>query len=101
MGNYERIEIDRALAAAPEGDSLSVKVTSRYGASRWLIATPQQVRAIREILGGELLGVITEALGDAHAYRSDSDDTFTVELRRQYRAVAEAVGLTPNFDTGH
>jgi hypothetical protein len=99
--DYKRAEIDVALAGTPEHHHLTVKIYGDEDASKHLNATPEQVRAIREILGGELLEVLSEALGDAHAYRSDDDDVFTTELRRRYRALAEAVGLKPNFDTGH
>jgi hypothetical protein len=48
--SYERREIDRALRGQPEGELLRLKIMGEQGESRWLLVTPQQVRAIRELI---------------------------------------------------
>lgn len=51
--NYERNEIWRALSRHREDDGpLQVKIRGSKDESRWLNATPAQVRAIADILGG-------------------------------------------------
>jgi hypothetical protein len=97
--SYQRAEIERALFGTPEDSFLRVKVIGDQGESKHLNASPQQVRAIREILGGDLLAVLSEALGDAHAYRGDGEEDN--EMQERYTALAMAIGVDANFDTGH
>lgn len=60
--NFRRKEIDDALSGHPADELLKVKVRGAVGESKWLSATPAQVAAIREILGGGDLVSIAEAL---------------------------------------
>lgn len=60
--DYKRREIAEALRDHSEGLPLKVKVLGEAGSSKYLSASPAQVRAIREILGGGSLEDIATAL---------------------------------------
>lgn len=92
VADYQRAEIERALKDHPERHHLTLKIQGDEGASKWLNVTPQQTRVIRELLAGDLLEVLAEALGDALAYRCDEEDR---EVAARYRALAEAVQVEP------
>lgn len=47
---YVRREIQRALAGQPDGEMLRLKVEGEQGASRWLLVSAKQVRALRELV---------------------------------------------------
>lgn len=59
---YKRKEINQALFNHPEHHALTVKVVGDTGASKYLNATPAQVRVLREVLGGGSLTDITDAV---------------------------------------
>lgn len=51
---YVRREIDRALRDHPADVKLRIKVIGEHGESKWLSVTPDQARAIRDLLTGDL-----------------------------------------------
>lgn len=62
---YEREQITRALADHPDHHTLMIKIVGDENATKYLNATPAQVRAIREILGGGRPEDVVAALGGA------------------------------------